>query len=271
MKKGQGIRAGTKEGRWITAVATAMVLGALTMLTWSWLTGPVTAAPTAPSEPPVIALTFDDGPSPEYTPKILALLTRYHAHATFFVLGSEVARFPKIAREIVQQGSVLANHGYDHVNFFQVGVRGVLRDLERANRLLAQERLPATPFYRPPFGNANAALVRALNQRGYTVALWSIDTRDWARPGAAFITRRVLSEAKPGAIILMHDSGGNRADTVNALAAILPVLESEGYQLVTLPEYVRRLHLHTPTELPLKPAKPRSAPPPAPSPAGPWT
>jgi peptidoglycan/xylan/chitin deacetylase (PgdA/CDA1 family) len=252
-----------KDGRWLSAIATAMVFGALVTLSWSWAVGRRTAVHTAKAAPPLIALTFDDGPSPHYTPEILALLTRYHAHATFFVLGSELARFPNLARDIVRQGSVLANHGYNHVNLFRVGAQGVWRDAERTQALFAREHLPLTPFYRPPFGNSSPQLVRALNEHGYTVVLWSVDTRDWAMPGTTFITRRVLSQSKPGAIILMHDSGGNRSQTVQALAAILPVLEAEGYHLVTLPEYVAHLHIHTPTELPLKPTPASPTHPPA--------
>ena len=210
--------------------------------------------------PHIIALTFDDGPSPQYTPEILKLLTRYHAHATFFVLGTEVEQFPGVVRDIVRQGSAVANHGFHHVNYFSVGVGGVLRDAARANALLKKEKIPAVPFYRPPFGNSNNRLVKAMSQAGYTLALWSIDTRDWAAPGTSFITRRVLKNAQPGAIVLMHDGGGNRSQTVNALAAILPVLESEGYRFVTLPQYVKDLGLKDPPKLPLpEPQNPQEA------------
>ncbi len=221
-----------------------------------------TATRPAPATPPrIIALTFDDGPSPAYTPQVLALLSRYHAHATFFVLGSEVTHFPKIARDIVKQGSVLANHGYMHVNYFSVGISGIAKDAARTQALLKKERLPMVPFYRPPFGNSNKALVTYMSQHGYTLTLWSIDTRDWTSPGTPFITRKVLKDAVPGAIVLMHDSGGNRTQTVQALAAILPTLEAQGYRFVTLPQYVKDLKLKEPPKLPLPPP-PRPIPPP---------
>lgn len=249
------------------AVLLAAALLAGTHTVWPHLHSTAKPSPPLTTTPKVIALTFDDGPSPQYTPEILSLLTRYHAHATFFVLGSEVAHWPGIVKDIVKQGSAVANHGYVHVNYFRVGVSGVIQDMDRTAALLKKEKIPTVPFYRPPYGNSNKALVAALHQKGLTVALWSIDTRDWTSPGTSFITKRVLANARPGAIVLMHDSGGNRSQTVSALAAILPVLKSEGYQLVTLPQYVKDLHLSSPPQLPL-PNQPQAVP--KKMAAGPW-
>lgn len=219
--------------------------------------------------PRVIALTFDDGPSPVYTPEILALLTRYQAHATFFVLGSEVAQWPNIARDIIKQGSVIANHGYRHVNYFRVGTDGVYQDAQRSAALLKKEHIPMVPFYRPPYGNSNARLVKFLSAKGYTVTLWNIDTRDWSEPGTSHITQKILTDAEPGAIVLMHDSGGRRQETVQALAAILPFLESEGYRFVTLPQYVEDFHLQHPAQLPLPTTTPKDSEK-STTAAGPW-
>ncbi len=245
--------------KWRAAVLVAALGGAFVALAYLLSTAPLVpqmqTVPARKPPTPIIALTFDDGPSPQYTPEILKLLTRYHAHATFFVLGSQVAQFPNLARDIVKQGSVIANHGYNHVNYFRIGVVGVARDADRAETLLKKEKIPMAPFYRPPYGNSNTRLVSALSHEGYTVTLWSIDTCDWAMPGTTFITRKVLTNAQSGAIVLMHDSGGNRSQTVRALAAILPVLESEGYRFVTMPQYVREFGLKSPPKLPL-PAKP---------------
>lgn len=231
-------------------------------------TRPSKPKPTAPTK--IIALTFDDGPSPQYTPEILSLLTRYHAHATFFVLGSEVAHWPNLVKDEVRQGSSVANHGFSHVNYYRVGVAGVIQDLNKTTELLKKDHIPMAPYYRPPYGNSNQRLVEALHQRGLTETLWSIDTRDWASPGTSFITKKVLQNATNGAIVLMHDSGGNRSQTVSALAAILPVLEAEGYRFVTLPQYVQDLHLTSPPKLPL-PGQPEAQRAPKPVTAGPWS
>ncbi len=245
--------------KWWEIVGVALLVGAFMAGTKPPPAPPLILRTQAHHIPKVIALTFDDGPSPKYTQAILSLLTRYHAHATFFVLGTEVAQWPNVAKDIVKQGSVVAFHGYHHVNYFHIGVGGVTQDLERLKALLKKEKIPTVPFYRPPYGNSNQALVKAMSRRGYTVTLWSIDTRDWAMPGTSFITKKVLANAAPGSIVLMHDSGGNRTETVQALAAILPVLKSEGYQLVTLPQYVKDLGLKAPPKLPL-PATPAGSP-----------
>jgi peptidoglycan/xylan/chitin deacetylase (PgdA/CDA1 family) len=244
--------------RWWEAALVALMVG-----TFMLGTKKTPGAPKAPAKPPlaqkvprIIAFTFDDGPSPEYTPQILTLLSRYHAHATFFVLGTEVKHFPGIAKEILKQGSVIANHGYNHVNYFSVGVTGAAHDAQRLTDLLKKEHIPTAPFYRPPFGNSNQKLVSYMAAHGMTLTLWSIDTRDWAMPGTSFITRKVLSLAEPGAIVLMHDSGGNRTETVHALAAVLPVLQAEGYTFVTLPQYIKDLGLHAPAKLPLPAPQP---------------
>lgn len=214
---------------------------------------PVSNKVLPPAQPKkFIALTFDDGPSPQYTPQILSLLSRYRAHATFFVLGSEVTQWPKLTASIAAQGSVLANHGWQHLNYFHVGLDRMWLDAQKTRALLARDHLKVAPFYRPPFGNSNKRLVDYFSAHGYTVTLWSIDTRDWAMPGAAFITRKVLNMAKPGSIVLMHDSGGNRDQTLQALSAILKVLSAEGYRFVTLPQWVHDEGLQSaPKKLPL--------------------
>lgn len=183
-----------------------------------------------------LALTFDDGPSPANTPAILRLLTQYHAHATFFVLGSEAEKFPGLLHQIARQGSVVANHGWLHLNLRTVGAARMWGDAQKTASLLASLRVPQARIYRPPYGMTSPALIRLFAAHGYQVVLWSVDTRDWAAPGTAFIVRQVYREVKPGAIILMHDGGGSRAQTVDALATVLPALTQLGYRFVTLPQ-----------------------------------
>ena len=239
--------------KWWKTVTLALLVAGLALASIpARLSPPLMGVAGAPPAPPrLIALTFDDGPSPQFTPEILGLLTRYDAHATFFVLGSEVAHFPQIVHDIVKQGSAVANHGYNHVNYFYAGLARTLRDAAQTQDLLHKEKIPTIPYYRPPFGNSNKQLVEAMAKQGYTLTLWSIDTHDWSEPGAGYITRKVLSDVKPGAIVLMHDGGGNRSQTVTALGAILPVLKAEKYRLVTLPQYVAALGLKKPPKLPL--------------------
>lgn len=205
----------------------------------------ITPHPAQAPLPPVlasvkeVALTFDDGPSPAYTPQILALLRRYHAVATFFVLGSEAHRFPELVRTITEDGSVVANHGWQHLNLYRTGPAALWADAAKTQDFLRHLGVSPAPYYRPPYGNITPALTHLLRQHGYTVVLWSVDTRDWSLPGSSAITRRILTQVKPGAIILMHDGGGNRSQTVSALEAVLPVLSDEGYRFVTVPELAK--------------------------------
>lgn len=192
-----------------------------------------------PTTKKVVALTFDDGPSPIYTPKILHLLTQYHGHATFFVLGAEAKRFPQITRSVETQGSVLAIHGWRHLNLYRAGTKTLWHEAQRTYEFLKSLNLAPAKLYRPPYGNVSKPMVRLFEQHGYQVVLWSLDTRDWTRPGTSFIVSQVLNQVKPGSIILMHDGGGNRQQTVDALSTILKDLSQKGYQFVTIPALYR--------------------------------
>ncbi len=187
----------------------------------------------------VVALTFDDGPSPKYTLLILNTLSRYHAHATFFVIGSEAQHFPHLVSDIVKQGSIVANHGWSHLNVRREGARTLWADANKTAKYMASLNIAMIPFYRPPYGLVSSALLKTFSEQGYRVVLWSIDTKDWARPGVGSIIQHVTTQVKPGAIILMHDGGGNRSQTLTALNTILEQLTQMGYKAVTLPTLLK--------------------------------
>ncbi len=187
----------------------------------------------------MVAVTFDDGPSPQYTPMILKVLSQYHAHGTFFVLGHEAQRFPQLVSEITRQGSVIANHGWNHLNLHRMGALSLWNDAAKTTHYIESLGGHVAPFYRPPYGMISAALLKTFSEHGYTVVLWSIDTRDWARPGVGSIVNKVATQVKPGSIILLHDGGGNRSQTLTALNAILEQLTQMGYKMVTLSALVK--------------------------------
>lgn len=192
-----------------------------------------------PTEKKAVAITFDDGPSPKYTPLILKTLSQYHAHATFFVLGSEAQRYPDLVRAISRQGSAVASHGWQHLNLRRVGASALWLDASKSQDYVRSLGVDPSPFYRPPYGMVSQPMLQIFADHGYTVVLWSIDTRDWSRPGVASIINKVATEVKPGSIILLHDGGGNRSQTATALNAILEQLTQMGYQAVTLPQLVQ--------------------------------
>jgi peptidoglycan-N-acetylglucosamine deacetylase len=184
-----------------------------------------------------VALTFDDGPSRQYTPRILATLRRLHVRATFFAIGYLADEYPDLIREELRAGMTVGNHSYNHPevpSFDQLPPRLLDDEIELGAQSL--RRAGASPMlFRPPGGSFSAAVVRAAEQRGERIVLWSVDPRDW-EPGATArqIARNVLGAVRPGSIIELHDGGGNRNATVAALPAIVKAIRHRGLRLVAL-------------------------------------
>ncbi len=190
-----------------------------------------------PTTSRVVALTFDDGPQAPYTGQILALLTRYHDLATFFVVGREVKQFPGLLQQEVRDHMEIGLHGMTHLNLSTVGAAHIVRDAERERQYLPTVAPALTrpiTLYRAPYGMRTPRLDRELQAAHLTLVLWDVDTRDWARPGVRHIVRQVERLVKPGSIVLFHDGGGNRSETVTALAILLPWLKRQAYQAVTV-------------------------------------
>ncbi len=196
---------------------------------------------SAPTTAKVVALTYDDGPGVGAvgTPAILSLLEAHHARATFFVLGEEVHQRPEVLRAAARAGMEIENHGERHVHLPSLGdarLRGVIA---QGADTIAKETGRRPRFLRPPFGAQSARVRSVAHALGERVVIWSVDTRDWTNPGSAVIARRVLAQLAPGAIVLMHDGGSDRTQTVEATREILPALEARGYRAVTLDTLLR--------------------------------
>ena len=183
-----------------------------------------------------LALTFDDGPWPETTAQILAILKRHDASATFFVLGTQACARQELVRRAVAQGCEIGIHSWAHTSYTRLGSAGVRQDLQRCEALLRPLVGHPLKYVRPPYGATNSTIAGIIHSAGYKQVLWSIDTSDWRRPGANAIAHRILSRAHDGAIVLCHDGGGYRSGTVEAIARVVPQLEARGYELVTLTE-----------------------------------
>ncbi len=201
-------------------------------------TGPRPFSYTLP--PRTAALSFDDGPDPVWTPKILAVLRRYHVPATFFVVGTHAASYPGIVKEEVAAGDEVGSHTYTHANLAAAGWRLPL-ELTLTQNALSGAAGIRTRLLRPPYASTTAALTasdwrayRRAARFGYLIVLASQDTRDWARPGVAAIVRAALPPGRRGALIMLHDSGGNRSETVRALPAIIRTLRARHYRFVTV-------------------------------------
>jgi peptidoglycan/xylan/chitin deacetylase (PgdA/CDA1 family) len=183
----------------------------------------------------MVALTFDDGPS-AYTPHVLDLLERAHQHATFFVTGDGATAFPAALRRIAADGDAFGDHTVTHAQLTIEDVAKLRWELSStANRVEAATGVRPTLF-RPPYGVSSTQVNTLSRTLGLLPVTWSIDTRDWSLPGASRIVSTALRGLGPGDIILMHDGGGNRSETLQALPAILQVLAQRHLQAVTLPE-----------------------------------
>ncbi|MFD2082196.1 polysaccharide deacetylase family protein [Actinopolymorpha cephalotaxi] len=175
--------------------------------------------PGATVGPKVLYLTFDDGPS-EWTPKVLQVLARHNAKATFFQLGQQQKEFPGFADQVRKAGNTIGNHTFDHASLPAKSWSGMREEIEGG---------PASKCLRPPYGAVNSGVRSVSDELNLRVVLWDVDTLDWTRPGSAAIERRVVKGARPGAIVLMHDGGGDRQETVDALDGALSTLAKQGY------------------------------------------
>jgi peptidoglycan/xylan/chitin deacetylase (PgdA/CDA1 family) len=174
-----------------------------------------------------VALTFDDGPS-IYTPKVLAILNRSHVHGTFFEIGQQVAGNEAIMNKILDSGDELGDHTWSHVAFPGFGqIASARRAIERATGF-------QPCLFRPPYGSFNSGTVATAKRLGMSTIVWDVDPRDWSTPGTAVIYSRVVSATHPGSIVLMHDGGGPRGETVAALPRIIRSFKSRGYHMVTV-------------------------------------
>ncbi len=184
----------------------------------------------------VIALTFDDGPDPRYTPEILEVLSKYDAKATFFVLGRSAEKYPEIIKRQYKEGHELANHTYSHM--FKARSPKLDEELEKTNSIISRITGYSPTLFRPVGGIYTDEMINTAQKNGFKVVIWSwhLDTQDWKSPGVSRITKKVLDGASPGDVVLFHDGGGNRSQTIKALEQILPKLESEGYKFVTISE-----------------------------------
>lgn len=187
-----------------------------------------------------VALTFDDGPS-IYTRRVVRLLRRGHAEATFFPTGVMLDSFPAPIATVVRAGFAVGDHTVNHRLLSPLPGAGQRREIRGQARRLRRLGLPWPRVFRPPYGSYDRTTVGIVRSLGMANVLWSVDSRDYTRPGRRAIVRNVLSGARPGAIVLMHDGGGDRSQTIAALPAIIRGLERRGYRLVTVPQLLRPL------------------------------
>jgi peptidoglycan/xylan/chitin deacetylase (PgdA/CDA1 family) len=203
---------------------------------------------------PLVALTFDDGPS-KYTPQVLDTLAKYGVKATFFMIGNNVDRYPDIARRVASEGHAIGNHTYSHPFWAPVEMPGRFQvELDKAENSIfkATDQMPR--YFRPPHGWRSPWMMKLASKEKYTVVTWTVDPDDWQHISATSIEHRVLSKCSAGSIILMHDGielkqDPQRQQTVAALPVIIAELKSRGYRFVTIPELINSSDQNAPRYL----------------------
>jgi peptidoglycan/xylan/chitin deacetylase (PgdA/CDA1 family) len=184
--------------------------------------------------PKLVALTFDDGPNAEYTPQVLKVLKKYKVKATFFQVGNEIEEHPELTRRLRKAGMQVGLHSYSHKDLAKLSAKGVRSELRKSQEAYKEATGKTASWMRLPYGSGDNTTYSLVAQQGLGNAMWSVDPRDWSRPGTKTIRNRVLRDVRPGSVILMHDGGGPRSQTVAALPKIIKTLKKRGYNFVTV-------------------------------------
>jgi cellulose synthase/poly-beta-1,6-N-acetylglucosamine synthase-like glycosyltransferase/peptidoglycan/xylan/chitin deacetylase (PgdA/CDA1 family)/spore germination protein YaaH len=194
-----------------------------------------------------VALTFDDGPDPKWTPMVLDILKQYNIKATFFLVGSQAEQYPALVKRIVDEGHLVGNHTYTHANLAVIPAKQVQLELNATQRLIESITGRSTTLFRPPYDADShpthldelVPLKQVQDDLGYLIVMENIDPEDWARPGADVIVDRIKELRKDGSLILLHDAGGNRQQTVDALPRIIDWLQTRGDKIVPLSDLLQ--------------------------------
>jgi peptidoglycan/xylan/chitin deacetylase (PgdA/CDA1 family) len=191
-----------------------------------------------------IALTFDDGPHPQYTPPLLKVLDQYQVPASFFWLGVCVNRSPAIARSVYQQGHWIGLHGYDHRSFPRLSPVDLKQSLEKTQAEISQAcNLPRERVQdvRPPNGFFTPKTLKLLHQWNYRPVMWSVVPEDWVNPGITTVCDRILHQVRNGSMIVLHDGYFGGADVAEITSQLIPLLLQQGYTFVTIDQFWRSM------------------------------
>lgn len=192
-----------------------------------------------------VALTFDDGPDPDFTPQILDTLKEKNVLATFFLIGKNVEKYPELTRRIIEEGHIIGSHTYSHRSLVPLTAKSTRYEILQSQRAIEEVTGIRPTLFRPPRGVYSAYARQWLKEERYTLVLWDLTAMDWAELAPGRIVANVVKKAKPGSVILLHDSGdlisykgGDRQSTVKALPKIIDELRDEGYDFVTIQQMI---------------------------------
>lgn len=249
--------------RWIAAIA---LVGALGFGAYEAVEAPASqlfgkTVVDGPSDEKVVALTFDDGPNPPYTDRILDVLAAEHVRATFFLVGKAVVAYPGTAKREVREGDALGNHTWAHEHLIVMTRTQVRQSLQKTDDAIFRATGTRTHIMRPPFGSRDWFVLAVARKMGYTPVMWSVPlVGDWEYPPADVIAQRVLGNVRDGSIIVLHDGDRglvcaqqhlaahvcDRSADIDATRTIVQTLKARGYRFVTIPELMALRAMHTP-------------------------
>jgi peptidoglycan/xylan/chitin deacetylase (PgdA/CDA1 family) len=216
---------------------------------------------SGPADEKVVALTFDDGPNPPYTDRILEVLETERVHATFFLVGRAVAAYPKVAAREARDGDALGNHSWEHEHLIMLTRTQVRSSLQRTDDAIFAATGLRPRIMRPPFGSRDWIVLGVAAKMGYMPVMWSVPlVGDWENPPAALIAQRVLANVRDGSIVVLHDGNRgllcaavrapartcDRSSDIEATRIIVQSLKARGYRFVTVPELMALRAMHTP-------------------------
>ena len=201
----------------------------------------------------VLAMTFDDGPHPTLTPKLLDILKARNIKATFFVIGKNARTYPHIIRRILEEGHEIGNHTYTHCSLTSRSDDQIRREIQQSEDALALAGC-RPHFIRPPYGAVNSRIKNLMfSDFGYSTIMWSVDPQDWRRPGVSVVTSRLVNGAHKGAILLAHDI---HPPTIQAMPATFDQLLAKGYQFVTVSQLMNLEKANNPLGVIIRQAAP---------------
>lgn len=257
------LRALVRPGAWLAALALIGVLGYVAYETFEAPGSQVFGKTLVdgPSDEKVVALTFDDGPNPPYTDRILDVLAQERVHATFFLVGRAVAAYPEVAKREVRDGNAIGNHTWEHEHLIVLTRTQVRASLQKTDDAIFRATGTRTRLMRPPFGSRDWIVLGVAAKMGYNTVMWSVPlVGDWEYPSADVIATRVLSNVRDGSIVVLHDGNRgllceaqhlashvcDRSSDIEATRIIVRTLKARGYRFVTVPELMVLRAMHTP-------------------------
>jgi peptidoglycan-N-acetylglucosamine deacetylase len=189
----------------------------------------------------VVAITFDDGPNPVYTPQILDIFSAAKGKATFFMIGDQMRNNPEVVKQVADQGHEIGNHTFNHPKLSQLSMEDCLDEIEQTDKLVEEMTGRKPVVFRPPYLDYNQDTVSILQQKGYPmIGALNLEALDWEQPGVEYILEKSMDVVKNGSILIFHDGYGDRSQTIEAVQMLVSELISQDYQLVTVSELLKR-------------------------------